>query len=150
MRVLLGAAGVALMAVGLSLLATGGQIKDVALWLIGSVVVHDAVIAPLVIATGLLLAVLPARGLLRGALVTAGCLTLIALPVLLAPGTPRNPSVLPLDYPRNWLLSLAAVAVITAAVPVARRLRARRWRPRRGGRHQGPPAPGPPDTPQVR
>ena len=146
MRVLVGAAGVILMAVGLSLLVAGGQIKDVSLWLIGSIIVHDAVIAPLVIATGLLIAMLPARGLVRGALVTAGCLTLIALPVLLAPGTPRNPSVLPLDYPRNWLLSLAAVAVLAAAVPVARRLRARRWRRRpRGGRHQGPPAPGTPE-----
>jgi hypothetical protein len=125
MRTALGAAGLALMAVGLYLLVTGGQFKDVALWLAGAVVLHDLLVAPLVLAVGLLLALLPARGLLRGALVTAGCLTVIALPVLLAPGTPRNPSVLPLDYPRNWLLTLAAVAAVTAAVLVARRLRGR-------------------------
>jgi hypothetical protein len=125
MRTALGAAGLALMAAGLYLLVTGGQFKDVALWLAGAVVLHDLLVAPLVLAVGLLLALLPARGLLRGALVTAGCLTVIALPVLLAPGTPRNPSVLPLDYPRNWLLTLAAVAAVTAAVLVARRLRGR-------------------------
>jgi hypothetical protein len=125
MRTALGAAGLALMAVGLYLLVTGGQFKDVALWLAGAVVVHDLLVAPLVLAAGLLLALLPARGLLRGALVTAGCLTVIALPVLLAPGTPRNPSVLPLDYPRNWLLTLAAVAAVTTAVLVGRRLRGR-------------------------
>jgi hypothetical protein len=125
MRTALGAAGLALMAVGLYLLVTGGQFKGVALWLAGAVVLHDLLVAPLVLAVGLLLALLPARGLLRGALVTAGCLTVIALPVLLAPGTPHNPSVLPLDYPRNWLLTLAAVAAVTAAVLVARRLRGR-------------------------
>jgi hypothetical protein len=125
MRTALGAAGLALMAVGLYLLVTGGQFKDVALWLAGAVVLHDLLVAPLVLAVGLLLALLPARGLLRGALVTAGCLTVIALPVLLAPGTPRNPSVLPLDYPRNWLLSLAAVAAVTGVVLAGRRLRGR-------------------------
>lgn len=125
MRTALGAAGLALMAVGLYLLVTGGQFKDVALWLAGAVVLHDLLVAPLVLAAGLLLARLPARGLLRGALVTAGCLTVIALPVLLAPGTPGNPSVLPLDYPRNWLLSLAAVAAVTGLVLAGRRLRGR-------------------------
>ncbi|MGW7463528.1 hypothetical protein ACWGJT_02205 [Streptomyces xantholiticus] len=134
-RLLLGAAGIALMTVGLSLLVTDGQFRDVALWLAGAVVLHDLLIAPLVLVIGLLPAFLPARGLLRGALVTGGCLTVIALPVLLAPGTPRNPSVLPLDYPRNWLLSLAAVAAVTGAVPTGRWLRAR-WarRARAGGR----------------
>ncbi|GGW24071.1 hypothetical protein [Streptomyces xantholiticus] len=135
MRLLLGAAGIALMTVGLSLLVTGGQFRDVALWLAGAVVLHDLLIAPLVLVIGLLLALLPARGLLRGAFVGAGCLTVIALPVLLAPGTPRNPSVLPLDYPRNWLLSLAAVAAVTGAVLTGRWLSVR-WarRNRAGGR----------------
>ena len=137
MRIVLGAAGLALMAVGLYLLVTGGQFKDAALWLAGAVLLHDLLIAPLVLAAGLLLALLPARGLLRGALVTAGCLTAVALPVLLAPGTPGNLSVLPLDYPRNWLLTLAAVAAVTGAVLAGRRLRGRRTarRARANGPH---------------
>jgi hypothetical protein len=126
MRVVTGALGVALMAVGGALLLSGGQLKDVALWLAGAVVLHDGIVAPLVLAVGLLLASVPARGTVRGALVVAGCLTAIALPALLAPGTPRNPSVLPLDYVRNLLLALGAVAVVTGILLAARRLRRRR------------------------
>ena len=122
MRIVTGALGIVLMAVGAVLLATGGQIKDVALWLAGAVVLHDGIIAPLVLGIGLLLAAVPARGAVRGALVVAGCLTMVALPVLLRPGRPTNPSALPLDYLRNWLLVLAAVAVLTAVLLLARRL----------------------------
>lgn len=129
MRIVTGALGLVLMAVGAVLLATGGQIKDVALWLAGAIVLHDGIIAPLVLGIGLLLAAVPARGTVRGALVVAGCLTMVALPVLLRPGRPTNPSALPLDYLRNWLLVLAAVAVLTGVLLLARRL----WRrvPRR-------------------
>ncbi|MFI2369335.1 hypothetical protein [Streptomyces sp. NPDC018833] len=137
LRLLTGAVGLALMGVGASLLVNGGQIRDVALWLAGAIVIHDGIVAPLVLGVGLLVAGLPARGTVRGALITAGCLTLVALPVLLRPGTPRNTSVLPLDYPRNWLLTLAAVALATAALVGGRWLWSRRarfrphWRVRR-------------------
>lgn len=120
MRIVTGALGLALMAVGATLLLTGGQLKDVALWLAGAIVLHDGIIAPLVLGVGLLLAAVPARGTVRGALVVAGCLTMIALPPLLRPGAPTNPSALPLDYLRNWLLVLAAVAVATGAVLAVR------------------------------
>jgi hypothetical protein len=120
MRIVAGALGLALMAVGATLLLTGGQLKDVALWLAGAIVLHDGIIAPLVLGVGLLLAAVPARGTVRGALVVAGCLTMIALPPLLRPGAPTNPSALPLDYLRNWLLVLAAVAVVTGVVLAVR------------------------------
>ncbi|MBT2392357.1 hypothetical protein ACFO9E_04905 [Streptomyces maoxianensis] len=120
MRIVTGALGLALMAVGATLLLTGGQLKDVALWLAGAIVLHDGIIAPLVLGVGLLLAAVPARGTARGALVVAGCLTVIALPPLLRPGAPTNPSALPLDYLRNWLLLLVAVAVVAGLVPVVR------------------------------
>ncbi|MET7718055.1 hypothetical protein [Streptomyces sp. NPDC005407] len=120
MRIVTGALGLALMAVGATLLLTGGQLKDVALWLAGAIVLHDGIIAPLVLGVGLLLAAVPARGTVRGALVVAGCLTMIALPPLLRPGAPTNPSALPLDYLRNWLLVLAAVAVVTGVVLAVR------------------------------
>jgi hypothetical protein len=120
MRIVTGALGLALMAVGAALLLTGGQLKDVALWLAGAIVLHDGIIAPLVLGVGLLLAAVPARGMVRGALVVAGCLTMIALPPLLRPGAPTNPSALPLDYLRNWLLVLAAVAVVTGVVLAVR------------------------------
>jgi hypothetical protein len=120
MRIVTGALGLALMAVGATLLLTGGQLKDVALWLAGAIVLHDGIIAPLVLGVGLLLAAVPARGTVRGALVVAGCLTMIALPPLLRPGAPTNPSALPLDYLRNWLIVLAAVAVVTGVLLAVR------------------------------
>ncbi|MFF0066067.1 hypothetical protein ACFYRC_31915 [Streptomyces sp. NPDC005279] len=126
MRIVTGALGLALMAFGASLLVTGGQLKDVALWLAGAIVLHDGIVAPLVLGIGLLMAAVPARGTVRGALVVAGCLTVIALPVLLRPGAPKNASVLPLDYLRNWLIALAAVAVFTGVLLVGMRV-LRRW-----------------------
>ncbi|MFF3397794.1 hypothetical protein ACFYW6_04665 [Streptomyces sp. NPDC002659] len=125
MRIVTGALGIALMTVGAVLLLTGGQLKDVALWLAGAIVLHDGIVAPLVLGVGLLLAAVPARGTVRGALIVAGCLTAVALPVLLRPGTPKNPTVLPLDYVRNWLLALAAVAVLTGVLLAARWIRRR-------------------------
>ncbi|MFI2346095.1 hypothetical protein ACH492_03340 [Streptomyces sp. NPDC019443] len=120
MRTVAGALGLALMAVGATLLLTGGQLKDVALWLAGAIVLHDGIIAPLVLGVGLLLAAVPARGTVRGALVVAGCLTMIALPPLVRPGAPTNPSALPLDYLRNLLLVLVAVAVVTGVLLAVR------------------------------
>ncbi|MFS4108324.1 hypothetical protein ACLU4X_26700, partial [Streptomyces sp. PD-S100-1] len=61
-----------------------------------------------------------ARGPVRGALLVAGALTAVALPPLLRPGVPANSSVLPLDYLRNWLLALAAVAAVTTALIAVR------------------------------
>ncbi|WP_240137183.1 hypothetical protein [Streptomyces sp. MUM 178J] len=126
-RYAVGAFGVLLIAIGGRLLWTGGELSEVAVWLAGAIVLHDGLIAPFVLTVGLLVASVPARGLVRGALIVAAALTAIALPPMLAP-VRRNPSVLPLDYPRNWLLAMAAIAVVTALVLTARALRGRRPR----------------------
>lgn len=132
-RVAAGAAGVLCMGVGVSLLADVRDLMGVLVWLGGAVVVHDAVIAPAVLLLGLVSVRAGVRGgvrgPVRGALLVAGALTAVALPVLLRPGRPANPSVLPLDYPRNWLLALAAVAALTLLWTAVRRLRRGR-RPR--------------------
>ncbi|MET8982788.1 hypothetical protein ABZX85_45150 [Streptomyces sp. NPDC004539] len=122
-RVVAGAVGVVLMGVGVSLLVDVRDLPGVLLWLGGAVVLHDAVLAPTVLLAGPLLVRGGARGPVRGGLLVAGALTVVALPVLLRPGPKPNSSVLPLDYPRNWLLALAAVTVATALVLVARRVR---------------------------
>ncbi|MFD6885774.1 hypothetical protein [Streptomyces sp. NPDC059957] len=125
-RLLLGGAGLLLIAIGGRLLADLPDPLDVLVWMGGALVLHDAIIAPLVLAAGLAVAAVPARGLVRGALLTAGALVLVTLPLLLRPGTPPNPSALPLPYGRNLLLVLAAVAVaagVTAAVGRRRRAR---------------------------
>ncbi|WP_327304056.1 hypothetical protein OG730_10835 [Streptomyces sp. NBC_01298] len=89
----------------------------IAVWLGGAVVVHDGFVAPLVIAVAALVAALGPRlrGVPRAALIIAGSLTAIALPPLLRPGGVANSTVLPLDYLRNWLLVMAAIALLTAA-----------------------------------
>jgi hypothetical protein len=124
----------ALGGVGLFLLAVGAwhftRLRDpyeALEWLAGALVLHDALLAPLVLAAGLLVAALPARRAVRATLVTGGALTLVALPALLRPGRPANPSVLPLPYGRDLLLLLAltAAAGVTAAL-LARWARRRR------------------------
>ena len=130
LRVTAGAAGVAFMGVGALLLMDVGDLTDVLVWLGGAVVLHDAVIAPMVLLAGLVLVRGGARGLVRGALLVAGALTAVALPVLLRPGRTANSSVLPLDYPRNWLIALVAVATVAALWTAARGvLRSRRTPP---------------------
>ncbi|WP_128379013.1 hypothetical protein [Streptomyces cavernae] len=129
-RVLSGVAGAALMGVGVCLLLDVRDLTGVLVWLGGAVVLHDALIAPLVLLVGLVLVRVGARGPLRGALLVAGALTAVALPVLLRPGKPANSSALPLDYPRNWLLALVAVAVATVFVLAVRAISRIRRRPR--------------------
>ncbi|MFF7296421.1 hypothetical protein [Streptomyces sp. NPDC008265] len=96
----------------------------IAVWLGGAVVVHDGFVAPLVFAVGALAAAagLRLRGVPRAALIVAGSLTAIALPPLLRPGPAANPTVLPLDYLRNWLLAMAAIALFTVLHGVLRSL----------------------------
>lgn len=114
LRVLVGAAGVALLGVGVSLVTDVRDPLDVLVWLGGAALLHDVAIAPFVLLVGLVLVRGGVRGPVRGALLVAGALTTVALPVLLRPGRTANASVLPLDYPRNWLIAMVAVAAVTA------------------------------------
>lgn len=138
-RTLLGAAGLAALTTGVVLLLTDtreGTVPELALWLAGSVAVHDALLVPLVLLCGLALRRAPARTVWRGALLTAGALTLLALPMVLRAGAAAGkPSLLPLDYPANWALTVAGTAVATAGVLLVRASRAA-WsgRRRRNGR----------------
>ncbi|GHF82807.1 hypothetical protein GCM10018787_34550 [Streptomyces thermodiastaticus] len=127
-RMVAGAAGLALLGQGVSLLRDVPGPGDVLVWLAGAVALHDALIAPLVLLIGRLLVRGGLRGPVRGALLVAGALTLVALPPLLRPGPRANPSVLPLDYPRNWLITLAAVAAVTVVYAAARAVRRARRR----------------------
>ena len=125
MRTMVGAAGLALMVFGGLMVWDQATHWDVLIWLAGAVVLHDAVIAPLVLGVGFLVGGLRCRGLVRGALLAGGCLTLVALPVLLRPLPTANSSVLPLDYVRGLLISLAAVAVLAVLLGVGRWARGR-------------------------
>ncbi|WP_432075923.1 hypothetical protein [Streptomyces wuyuanensis] len=125
LRYATGALGVVMMAVGAALVLSDRDAPGVLVWLAGALVLHDAVLAPLVLGVGLLVAGLPARGVVRGALVVGGSLVLITLPLLLRPGAPPNPSALPLPYGRNLVIVLGAVAGAACLVLLVRRLRRR-------------------------
>ncbi|MGW4054316.1 hypothetical protein ACWENA_26180 [Streptomyces sp. NPDC004779] len=130
LRYVLGGLGVALAGLGTWLVVTGPDPAGVLLWLAGALILHDGVIAPLVLAVGLLLVGRSDRTLLRGTLIVAGSLTFVALPLLVRPGSPPNPSALPLPYGRNLAIVLAVVAVVAGARILIRR---RRERAQRGG-----------------
>lgn len=97
------------------------QLTNAAAWLVTGVVLHDFVLAPLVIVVLAAAArLLPriARGPAVVGLVVLGSVTLLAVPVLGRFGArPDNPTLLDRDYGTGWLvvagLTLAAVLVAT-------------------------------------
>jgi hypothetical protein len=129
-RLVIGAVGVAMGAFGaLRFLQLDlPDIVDAVLWLVGGVVVHDAVLAPLTIGlTYLATRVVPvwARSRVAVALVVLATVTLTAVPVLGRMGERAdNPTLLDRNYVVGWLVLVVLVLVVTAASgPVAARLR---------------------------
>jgi len=137
----LGALGVAAVLFGLRGLITGGVATNwpqPAIWLVLGVLAHDLILVPTVAAAGWVLArAVPCRvrRVVRGGLLVAAVVTLVALPVLSGKGDPRNPSLTAQDYPRNWLLVLGGIAVVTTALAIAGRFASRSG----GGRRTGSP-----------
>jgi hypothetical protein len=132
LRCALGAAGLVAAGFGAVQLVTDPQVAGwtgVLEWLAAAVVLHDGVLVPVVLAAGALLGA-RLRRRLRWVLVVAGSLTAVAMPVLLAPGRrpAANPSVLPLDYPRNWAVCVLAVVSAAAAWEAGRWVVVRRRR----------------------
>ncbi|PWI41514.1 hypothetical protein [Streptomyces sp. ICBB 8177] len=126
-----GALGLAAIGVGLSVLLTDPYIRDpwdVVRWLVGAVLLHDGVLVPVTLGVGALLVPRdgPRRGPLRAGLLTAACLTVVALPAILTPRPSANPTVLPLDYVRDWLVAVGVVAGATGVMAAVRALRRRR------------------------
>lgn len=129
-RWVMGSAGVAAMGWAAWLTLTGGAATDpwsVATWLVGGLVLHDAVLAPVVLGLGWLTArALPdwVRAPVQvGGLVSA-TLTLASVPLLLGRGRASdNPSVDPLDYGRNVIGLVLVVAVVCTLWAVSRRRR---------------------------
>ncbi len=151
-RAAVGAVGVAAMFYAAWLVLTGGVATDpvsVATWLAGSVIAHDLVLAPAVIALGWLMARAlprPAQGPLQVGALVAGSVALVSAPLwlrpLLGPVSRANPSANPLDYPRNLGLVLAVIATAVAVTLAVGRLRAARDRRRqaRNARNVRPPS----------
>lgn len=126
-RVALGAVGLGSLVWGLVLLVgLGPRLPAVLVWAVGGILLHDAVLAPLVVLLGALAGSrVPAwlRAPLVGLLVVLGPLTLVAVPVLGRFGARYDNSTL-LDRP-YWTgyLALVALAVVVTAVLAERRRR---------------------------
>lgn len=92
------------------------DVIDVLIWLGAAIVLHDGVLVPVVLAVGWLVVKSPFSAALRGGLLTASCLTLIALPMMLRAGKTANNTVLPMNYVANWAIVLAVTVVATGGV----------------------------------
>jgi hypothetical protein len=119
----LGLATVGVIAIGygaLRLIQTQkGTVLDLAKWLVGALVVHDGIIAPIVIAIGWVLArVVPdrVRGFVQAGLITAGLVASVAVWLIWRQGKygARSLALLQQDYLRNTVVLLALVAGGTA------------------------------------
>ncbi|WP_088320041.1 hypothetical protein [Kineosporia sp. R_H_3] len=131
-----GALGVGLAGYGAWLVLSGGRATDVlsvVTFVVLPIVVHDALLAPAVVAAGWLAArFVPAaaRAPLAVALVVAGSIVLVAAPLVAVQVLGRrpadNPSVAPLDYATNLAALLALVLAATAGWVVVRAVRRRR------------------------
>ncbi|MBC9733515.1 hypothetical protein [Nocardioides marmotae] len=122
-RLLLGALGLALASYGAWLLVgRESDLVDVATWLVTGVLVHDAVLVPVVLVLGLLASRWlpgPARAPAAVGLVVLGSLTLLAVPVLGRFGARAdNPTLLDRDYTTGWavLAGLVVAAVVVASL----------------------------------
>jgi hypothetical protein len=129
----LGVAGVGFGLWGLWLLVDAlepSALVRLPIWLGGAVVVDDFFLVPLTLAVGWVVArwsTRPGRhrtvGAVRTTLLYLGLTTLIAIPLLLRQGKGVNPTVLPRDYFRDWLLLEATIVVTGAVVFVIQRSR---------------------------
>jgi hypothetical protein len=132
LRIALGAAGIALGLFGIVRLLTEIDIPNLVqllIWLVAALVLHDGILSPLLLAVGSVLARMPARarGVLQGALVIGGLVTVIALPMVhRAYSQPASKAILQQDFTANLGILLALVAAGAVAVYVVQLVRARR------------------------
>lgn len=128
-RILLGVVGLVFVGLGGYALIQGvnsDSYPNIAVWLVGALVLHDGVLAAIVAVAGWLLTrLLPdvIRPIVQAGLVVGGILVLLAIPVLSGGGKdPANPTILPLNYTRNIVIILIIVSLITGILIVTRLL----------------------------
>ncbi|WP_207936898.1 hypothetical protein [Actinomadura sp. KC216] len=132
MKVAVYGAGAALIVVGVRGVLVHLAHADAVVWLAwfaGAAVLHDGVLVPLVLAAGAATSRVPAayRRIVRAALIVAGCVCAVALPLVLGYGRRADePSRLPLPYGRNLAIVLALITVVAAVAVAVRAHTARR------------------------
>lgn len=133
-RILLGVVGTGLLVYGAGRLVLGlpGDVLGVLLlWCAGAVIIVFGLLSPLVVGIGVALRrLVPDRGrsYLHAGLIMAGCVTVVALPLMLRQHTQPAPKAMLLqDYRISLLLLLVIIGVGTA---IAYAIRVGRDRPR--------------------
>ena len=123
---------------GLVTMSRATHPPQAARWLIGAVVLHDAVAVPVTAAVGLLVSRVvraPYRAVVQGAMLVSAAVALASLPLWRGyGGAPGNPSVDPLPYGRNLLIVLAAVWAGAGLIMMVRAVRVRHHRDGRSRR----------------
>jgi hypothetical protein len=119
--VILGLAGLALGALVLVSSVKPNQIVGVGIWILGAIVLHDAVLSPALLGIDVLLRRAGRRVrigvvvIIQVGIVVGAIMSLLVLPEIYAKtlGT-KNDTVLPLDYGPNLALFWLGTAVVTA------------------------------------
>ena len=127
--------GVLVIAFGAYVLVTSvrpNRIVGLATWLLGAVILHDAILSPFVVGVGLLLR-RAGRALtvwvlvvVQVAIVLGSVLALVVLPEIAAKHHgQKNPTILPFDYGTRLLLVEGVLLLVVVAVLVVGVVRAR-------------------------
>ncbi|ROP61335.1 hypothetical protein [Curtobacterium sp. PhB115] len=135
-RIVLVVVGVLVIAFGAYVLVTSvrpNRIVGLATWLLGAVILHDAILSPFVVGVGLLLR-RAGRALrvwvlvvVQVAIVLGSVLALVVLPEIAAKHHgQKNPTILPFDYGTRLLLVEGVLLLVVVAVLVVGVVRARR------------------------
>jgi hypothetical protein len=122
-RIALAACGIALGLYGAYRILTqvhGHTLFVLGVWLVGAVVIHDGILSPAIVTLGYLLGrFVPrrARRYLQAALIMAGLVTIVAIPLIHRRGTqPRVKALLLQNYGGNLTLLLSIIAAVTLAI----------------------------------
>ena len=119
LRLLLGAGGVVMLGYGAWGVLHGiheSALESIGRWLLGGLILHDAVLAPIVFITGYIAYRITGprvRRALAAILLIGGSAALVALPEFLLPPGNTNPTVHPLNYARDF--AIVGGSVILAA-----------------------------------
>ncbi|WP_129590518.1 hypothetical protein [Cryobacterium aureum] len=109
------------------------RIPGAALWIAAAIVLHDAILAPIVFALGIALRRVGRRAtgtiiaIVQGGIVVGSLVSLIAVPTIVAKNfAPANPTLLPLNYGLNLGIFWLVLAVVTVGLSLWAFLRRRR------------------------